>query len=113
MNCQGLGPGCRISSPFGLPLCEGEKLELVDVEAQGLASGTLGSVGDLVVLDEDLRVSEGNLLGIQSEVDETGVDVRDELGRGDGVLDDTELGHTDSFVRLTGWARNDMFQVTS
>ena len=71
--------------------------ELVDVEAQGLASGTLGSVGGLVVLGEHLTVGGGNLLGIQSEVDDTRIDVGDELGRGHGVLDDTELGHTDSF----------------
>ena len=69
------------------------KSELVDVEDEGHTRGTLGSVGGLVVLGEQLGVGGRDFLGIQREVDETGVDVRDELGRGDGVLDDSELGH--------------------
>jgi len=74
------------------------KSELVDVEAQGLASIALGSVFGLVVLGEHLSVGGRDFLGIQSEVDGASVDRGNELGRGHGVLDDTELGHTDSFV---------------
>jgi len=73
--------------------------ELVDVEAQGLAGIALGSVFGLVVLGEHLSVGGRDFLGIQSEVDDASVESGNEVRRGNGILDDIELGHIDSFVK--------------